>query len=176
MSIIAPRKLGEFLYASAYGNAAMMKLDSDKPGAEVLWKGTAKSALYSATAPPHLEKGTIYGADVQTGALIAARMKDGERLWETRQPTTGGERRGRYGTVFLVKHEDRFFLFSEQGDLMLAKLSPEGYDELDRFHVLEPTNNTFGRPVVWSHPAFAQKCMFARNDKELVCVNLAAGG
>jgi hypothetical protein len=32
-----------------------------------------------------------------------------------------------------------------------------------------------GRPVVWSHPAFADKCLFARNDKELVCVSLAAG-
>jgi outer membrane protein assembly factor BamB len=175
MSIIAPRKLGDLLYASAFGNAAMMKLDGDKPGAEVLWRGTAKSALYSATAPPHLEEGTIYGADVQTGALIAARTTDGKRLWETLQPTTGGERRGRYGTAYLVKHEDRFFVFSERGDLMLAKLSPAGYDELDRFHVLEPTNKVFGRRLVWSHPAFAGKCMFARNDKELVCVNLAAG-
>jgi hypothetical protein len=175
MSIIAPRKLGDYLYASAFGSAALMKLDSEKPGAEVVWRGAAKTALYSATAAPHLEEGTIYGADIQTGALIAARMEDGERLWETREPTTGGTRRGRYGTAFLVKHEDRFFVFSEQGVLILAKLSPEGYDELDRFHVLEPTNNTFGRPVVWSHPAFAQKCVFARNDKELVCVNLAAG-
>ena len=41
-------------------------------------------------------------------------------------------------------------------------------------HVLEPTNKTFKRPVVWSHPAFAEKCVFARNDKELVCVDLAA--
>jgi len=175
MSIIAPRKLGDYLYASAFGNAAMMKLASDKPGAEVLWKGAAKSALYSATAPPHLEDGVIYGADVQTGALIAARMTDGKRLWETMQPTTGGERRGRYGTAYLVKHEDRYFVFSEQGDLMIAKLSPAGYEELDRFHVLEPTNKVFGRQLVWSHPAFAQKCMFARNDKELVCVSLAAG-
>jgi hypothetical protein len=28
--------------------------------------------------------------------------------------------------------------------------------------------------VVWSHPAFAGRCVFARNDKELVCVSLAA--
>ena len=51
------------------------------------------------------------------------------------------------------------------------------YDHLrgiDIAVVLEPTNNTFGRPVVWSHPAFAQRCLFARNDRELVCVDLAA--
>jgi len=28
--------------------------------------------------------------------------------------------------------------------------------------------------VVWSHPAFANKSMFARNDEEIVCVSLAA--
>jgi hypothetical protein len=31
-----------------------------------------------------------------------------------------------------------------------------------------------GKAVVWSHPAFAHRCVFARNDKELVCVDLAA--
>ncbi len=39
--------------------------------------------------------------------------------------------------------------------------------------VLEPTATAMGRDVVWSHPAFAGKCMFARNDKELICVSLA---
>jgi hypothetical protein len=28
--------------------------------------------------------------------------------------------------------------------------------------------------VVWSHPAFAHRSMYARNDKEIVCVSLAA--
>jgi hypothetical protein len=122
-----------------------------------------------------LEDGMIYGCDVNSGALMGVRLKDGERIWQTVAPTLGeGARRGRYGTAFLVKHEDRFFLFNETGDLILAQLSPEGYREIDRFHVLEPTSNTFGRPVVWSHPAFANKCLFARNDKEIVCVNLAA--
>ena len=60
------------------------------------------------------------------------------------------------------------------GDLILAKLSDEGYQELGRFHILDPTNSISSRQVVWSHPAFAEKCVFARNDKTLVCVNLAA--
>jgi hypothetical protein len=29
------------------------------------------------------------------------------------------------------------------------------------------------RLVVWMHPAFAQKCVFVRNDKELICFSLA---
>ena len=77
------------------------------------------------------------------------------------------------GTAFLVKNGDRFFLFSESGDLIIAKLSPKGYEEISRCKLLAPTNEAFGRELVWSHPAFADKCVFARNDKELVCASLA---
>ncbi len=115
----------------------------------------------------------IYGCDSTSGALIGARLSDGKRLWETFLPTTG-QRRATYGTAFIVQQEKRFFLFGEQGDLILARLSKKGYQELSRVHLLEPTNQHAGRPVVWSHPAFAERCIFARNDKELVCASLAA--
>ncbi len=174
MAITTPRKLGPHLLVTGYGNAGvLLRLDDDKPAAEVVWRGTPKTAIYCANSTPFLQDGMIYGCDISTGALMGVRLTDGERLWQTLDPTTGGERRGRYGTAFIVKHEDRFFLFSETGDLILAKLSPEGYRELGRFPVLEPTSQTFGRPVVWSHPAFAGRCMFARNDKEIVCLDLS---
>jgi outer membrane protein assembly factor BamB len=177
MSIAAPRLAGDKLFASGIGQiGALLQLDPQRQTAEVLWRGTAKDALYSANSTPFVEEGMIYGVDCQSGALIGARLEDGERLWETRKPTSGGERRQRQATAFLVKHKDRFFLFSETGDLILAHLTPEGYEELDRFQVLEPTGECFGRPVVWNHPAFAERCVFVRNDKELVCVDLSASG
>jgi hypothetical protein len=55
----------------------------------------------------------------------------------------------------------------------LAELSPKGYKEIDRAKILDPVQAARGRQVVWSHPAFAGKCVFARNDKEIVCVSLA---
>jgi hypothetical protein len=58
--------------------------------------------------------------------------------------------------------------------VMVRFSTGQGYAEITRSQVLEPTSQTFGRPVVWRHPAFAEKCLFARNDKELVCVSLAA--
>ena len=85
----------------------------------------------------------------------------------------GTERRGKHGTAFLVRHGDRTWLMSETGDLIVARLSPEGYHELSRMHMLAPTNECFGREVVWSHPAFANRCIYARNDQELVCVSAA---
>ena len=37
----------------------------------------------------------------------------------------------------------------------------------------KPTNEVFGRPVVWSGPAFAGKSVYVRNDEELVKVDLS---
>ncbi len=174
MSIAAPRISGPFLFATGIGTqAVLLKLHEDKPAVSEVWRGQAKTAVYCATATPFIDGDVIYGCD-EGGALVAARLATGERLWQTTEPTLGKQGRGRYGTAFIVKHKERFFLFSETGDLILAKLSPKGYQEISRFHVLEPTNTCFGRPVVWSHPAFAARSCFARNDKEIVCVDLAA--
>lgn len=175
MAITVPRKLGAHLFASGIGQVgAMYQLDDSKPAAELVWRGKPKTALYSANSTPFLEDGMIYGCDCHTGMLIGARISDGKRLWETTEPTNRGKRRPVHGTAYLVKHRDRFFLFSETGDLILAKLSPKGYDEISRFHLVDPTNEAFGRDVVWTHPAFAERCVFVRNDKELVCASLAA--
>jgi outer membrane protein assembly factor BamB len=178
MSICAPRLLGDFLFVTAYNEAsALLRLGQSggRPTAEIVWRGTPRNSVYWANSTPFLEDGMIYGCDVNSGKLMGVRMETAERVWETWAPTLGEvERGGRYGTAFLVKHEDRFVLFNEQGDLILARLTPQGYQELDRANLLSPTNQVFGRELVWSHPAFANRCVFARNDKELVCVSLAA--
>ena len=69
-----------------------------------------------------------------------------------------------------------FFLFTDQGGLIIARLSPKGYNEIDRAHLLEATVSTRGRTVVWCHPVFVNRCMFVRNDKGMLCVSLAAQG
>ena len=114
----------------------------------------------------------MYGV-CQRGQLRAVELATGNRLWDTLKPTTGGDRPLSSGTAFLVKNGERYFIFSETGDLIIAHLSPKGYEEISRTHLLDPTSDCFGRSVVWSHPAFADKCIFARNDKEIVCASLA---
>ena len=89
----------------------------------------------------------------------------------TYEPITG--KSDRWGNVFITPHEDRYFLFNEKGELIIAKLSPEKYTEISRAKILEPTNKmALGRPVVWSHPAYANQTMYVRNDKELLAVSL----
>lgn len=174
MSIAVPAVHGNKIYASGIGEAgAMYQLAADGSSVKELWRGKAKSAVYVSNAPAAFDGETIYGADCGTGKFIAARASDGERLWETYEPTSGGTRRASHGTAFVVRNEDRYFLFSETGDLILARLTPEKYEETGRAHVIDPSNDAFGRPVVWTHPAFANRHMFVRNDKEIVCVDLA---
>ena len=182
MSIMAPQVAdtpeGRVLFASGIGRvAALFKLDAARPAATLIWRGEPKSAVYCANSTPFIEGGTLYGCDCDTGMLTAVDLATGGRLWETTAPTMGGGRRGKHGTAFLVRHASggagSTWIFSETGDLILARLNPEKYEELGRMHLLDPTNECFGRDVVWSHPAFAGRCIFARNDRELVCVSAA---
>jgi len=62
---------------------------------------------------------------------------------------------------------------SETGDFIVARLSPEKYSEIGRYHVIDPTNESFGRPVVWSYPAYSDRNLFVRNDQELISYSLA---
>jgi hypothetical protein len=101
--------------------------------------------------------------------LRCVKLLTGERVWDSFAPTSRKERTP-HGTAFVVKNGGRFFLMSETGDLIMARLSANGYDEVSRCKLLAPTSAAFGRSVVWSHPAF----VFARNDKELICACLAA--
>ena len=178
MAIMAPRKDGDYLFAgSVFGNAVGLKLAADKPAAAEAWRGPKNmkgSGLFPANMTPFAEDGVLYGVD-QPGQFRAVKIATGERLWESWLPITGeAESRPVYtGTAFVVKNGDRFFLFNEKGELIIAKLSPKGYEEVSRRKVLEPTGKAFGRDVLWSHPAFANRCVYARNDRELVCVSLA---
>jgi outer membrane protein assembly factor BamB len=141
----------------------------------VAWKlvGTSErntDALHSIISTPVFDGGHIYGVD-SYGELRCLDAKDGERLWEDKTATP----EARWSTIHFVKNGDRYFLFNERGDLLIGKLSPQGFQEISRAKLLAPTTDQLRQRggVCWSHPAFANKCVFARNDKELVCASLA---
>ena len=177
MSIAQPMFDGNLMYVSSiHTEAVLIELDQNKPAAKELWRGEAKNAVHCSNAPPAFTDGVIYGTDCLQGSLIAVDSKDGSRLWETFAATKPDEKRFiKHGTAFVTRlgDSDRYLLMSENGDLILAKLTREAYEEKGRFHVVDPTNESFGRPVVWSHPAYANQTAFVRNDKEIVAVDLS---
>jgi outer membrane protein assembly factor BamB len=169
MAISTPRRRGDTIFLTAYPKTSLLlRLGGEKP--EVVWRGDRDTGLYSVFSASFIEDGVIYGTS-SAGVLTAVKADSGERLWETEKPI--GAKSGS-AELFIVKNGDRFFLMTEKGDLIIARLSPQGYDEVSRAHLLEPTTLAFGRKVVWSHPAYANRCAYMRNDKELICVSLAA--
>jgi outer membrane protein assembly factor BamB len=175
MAIMAPRQSGDLVFAGGIGGkSVLVKLAADRPAASEVWRGSMKTGASPVNSEPFLENGFMYAVD-QPGALLGVRLDTGERVWQTFRPVADEDtaRRINSGTAFLIKNGERFFIASETGHLIIAKLSPQGYDEISRWKMLEPTGTAFGRDVLWSHPAFANKCIYARNDKELICVSLA---
>jgi outer membrane protein assembly factor BamB len=59
-----------------------------------------------------------------------------------------------------------------------SRTTPAGYQEISRTTLLKPTTDPRGRrklgAVNWSHPAYANRHIYARNDEELIAVSLAA--
>lgn len=171
--IMTPVLVNGYLFVGGYDNKSLLiKMPTGKTDkVEVVWKDKKNQGLSPINVQPFVQDGLIYGFD-SNGYLYAVEVPSGKRLWESDQPITEGKPLGS-GTAFMVKNGDRFILFNEKGEIVLCKLSPKGYEEIDRAKVITPTGAAFGRKVVWCAPAFADKKMYVRNDKELICVDLA---
>lgn len=178
LSIATPRQVGSKLLVTAfYNGSVMLDVAPDAGGARVVWRGKSNSerqtdGLHGLMCTPYFDGRNIYGI-CSYGQLRCLDARTGERVWETFAAT--GE--GRWWNAFLIRYEpvkDRFFIHNEQGELIIAELTPEGYRELSRAQLIEPTRPVQRRVTIWSHPAFAMKSVFARNDKEIIRVSLAA--
>jgi outer membrane protein assembly factor BamB len=181
MTIPTPRLAGDLLFLTAFydGSLLLRVKGTEKP--EQVWRSKSRGetpeqtdALHAVMNSPIIQGDYVYGV-CSYGELRCVKLSTGERIWATHQATVGESLR--WANAFLVEQNGRFFLFNELGDLIIARLTPKGYEEISRANILRPTNTMAappGRKVVWSHPAFANRCCFARNDEEIVCVSLAA--
>jgi hypothetical protein len=84
--------------------------------------------------------------------------------------------KARWASGFIVRHGDRYFINNDRGELIIAKLSPQGYQEISRTKLITPTSNPGNRrelgAVNWTHPAYASRHIVTRNDEEIVSVSL----
>jgi outer membrane protein assembly factor BamB len=143
------------------------------------WKGASESeidtdGLHSITSTPVMDGNYIYGV-CSYGQLRCLDARTGKRIWETQALT---KEKARWATAFLVRHQDRYFINNDRGELIIAKLSPEGYQELARTALIKPTATAgIGRrelkAVNWTHPAYANRTLLTRNDEELIAVSIS---
>lgn len=174
MSIAPPLVSGDLLFVGAIKDKSMaLRLDTNEPAAELLWRGKNGVGVGPSHCPVVVDpRHADYAYGVDRGGLRCIRLSTGEHVWETYE-LMASKRRSNAGNIFITPHEDRFFLYSETGELVIAHLSPDGYEEIGRTKpLLRPTHDAFGRDVVWSPPAFAGQSVFLRNDEELIRVSL----
>jgi outer membrane protein assembly factor BamB/glyoxylase-like metal-dependent hydrolase (beta-lactamase superfamily II) len=174
--VFADQKL---LISNFYTGSMLMALEEATPTATELWRGASESeiatdTLHSVIGTPIILDGHIYGV-CSYGQLRCLRSSTGERVWETQALTT---ERARWASAHIVRNGDRQFIYNDRGELIIARLTPAGYEESDRTSVLTPTTppgvrrKLSGVNVV--HPAFANRHIYVRNDEEIISASLAA--
>ena len=148
----------------------MFKLDANKPAASVLWPNTraATKRILSNTSTALLQGKQVFSA-ITTGELVCLESDTGQERWSTNTVTSPGNG----SSIHLTLCGDAVFLFTDRGDLIRAQLTPQGYREISRAHLLEPTSPFGTRKCAWTPPAYANRHVFARSDVELVCASLA---
>jgi outer membrane protein assembly factor BamB len=106
------------------------------------------------------------------GELLCLDATTGKQLWQADRVSES--KNGASIHLTAVPSIRCCFLFTDRGDLILSRLTAAGYQEIGRFHLLEPTADYGQQKMAWVPPAYSGQRVFARNDKELVCASLAA--
>ena len=176
MTLATPVLSGSRLLVSSFYNGSML-LDLVGEGARMLWKGKSNSeidtdGLHAVINTPVIEGDYIYGI-CSYGQFRCLNLKTGERVWETMEVT---KEKARWASGLIVRQGNRYFINNDRGELIIAKLSPQGYQEISRTHLIKPTSNSGNRrelgAVNWSHPAYANRRIVARNDEEIISMSL----
>ncbi len=175
IGIATPVLNGDRLFlSSAIDGSLMLRVPKDRLAVEQLWqrRGATEQntdALHSLISTPLLMGDYIYGI-CSKGELRCLDAKTGDRLWENVSVVP----LNRWAAAHLVRNGERVWIFNERGELIIGSLSPTGFQEISRAGLLKPTLAQLRERggVCWSHPAFANQHVFARNDEELVCASL----
>ena len=159
-----------------YDGSYLFNLAEDGLSAELVWARRGRSelktdALHAMISNPLIQGEYIYGFD-SYGEFRCLDMKTGDRVWEDLTIVP----KDRWATVHTVRNGDRYWMFNDQGELIIATLSPDGVHEISRAKVIEPTPGQLNRGsgVSWSHPAYANRRAYIRSDTELICIDLSA--
>ena len=176
MTLATPVLSGSHLLVSSFYNGSML-LELLGRRSAVTWRGKSQSeidtdGLHAVVNTPVIDGDYIYGI-CSYGQFRCLRLKTGERVWETLDVT---KEKARWASGFIVRHGDRYFINNDRGELIIAKLSSKGYQEISRTDLIKPTSNPGNRralgAVNWTHPAYVNRHIITRNDEEIISVSL----
>ena len=110
---------------------------------------------------PLYKHGFCYLLDRRHG-LTCFELKTGKIRWRDAHKLTPKDRNPQASLVW-IGDTDRAIALNANGELVQCQLTPTGYKELGRAQIIGKT---------WAHPAYSGNRVFARSDREVVCVEL----
>ena len=157
-SSTTPVKAGELIVGSSVTAGSIAVKPGEKPTA--VWKDPALTCYFSTpvVVGPHLYM--INGAATLLNPAITLRCVEaatGKVLWSK-------EKVGKYHAALVRTGDDKLLMLDDEGNLMLLQPDPAGYKELSRAKVCGPT---------WAHPALVDGRVYVRDEKELICLQVA---
>ena len=177
VSIVTPTIIGNMVYVcNFYHGSVLIEVTPDGP--HEVWSTESdnrhENDLNTIMTTPVVVDGHLVGL-AGNGEIRCIDIKSQEVKWRNEQVlgVEGLSQAARgFAALFWVENNGRYFIFTDQGELIIAKMTTSGFEELDKAQLVETTATTRGRDYVWCQPAFAGGMMFVRNEKEMVCVDL----
>ncbi len=144
---IAPDKL----FVSTFRASMVARLEASDGGYEVeeVWQNAEMNNHFNSSV---IHDGYIYGFD--NNILKSVAVADGERMWAKRG----------FGEGSLILADGHLIILTERGQLVLAKATPEGFEEASRFQAIE------GK--CWTSPALAGGKLYIRNLQQMMSLDL----
>ena len=141
-----------------HGSKAI-KLGENLGDAKLLWE--EKESLCGLMSQPLYKDGFCYLLDRGQG-LTCFELKTGKILWRDGHKLTPKDRNPQASLVW-VGDTNQALALNANGELILCELTPKGYREMAREQVVGKT---------WAHPAYSGNRVYARSDREIVCLEL----
>jgi len=171
VSIATPIFQENIVFVSGYWEGSKaIRLGSAPTDAELIWEDAKLQGLM---AQPLYRDGLVYTLEKDSG-LVCFELATGKILWEDHRLTPRG--RNPHVSMIWINDGDKALILNAPGELILARLTPQGYQELSRTRVVSQD--------VWAHPAFAGRFLYVRSDGgqrsvtardlELLCIPLVS--
>ena len=150
-----------FISSGENHGCALLELTPRNTGYKVeeVWASLGpKSVMRNEWQTSVLLDGRLYGLDNVGGAgpvthLNCVDIATGEQLWQEE----------RFGKGNLIAADGNLWIATMEGELVLVRPSPDGYEELGRAAILGPTRQA---------PALAGGLMYLRDNEQIVCLDV----
>jgi len=133
ISIATPVFENQHLFVSSfYDGSLLLKVNPDKLAVEKVWQRRGLNerntdSLHCCISTAVLQGDYIYGVD-SYDELRCLDVETGDRIWESLDVVP----KDRWSNIHMVRHEDKIWMFNERGELIISKLSSEGFHEISR--------------------------------------------